>query len=96
MPKQTFDPKLPAGFNYSVKNGEMILNFYCDCCNKEVKVSKIIEGKQDHYQSIFDSLKHDMDGSFYRCNDCGFLICEDCWNKREQKCKNCPICVLAH
>jgi len=97
MTQETFDPKLPSGFNYSIKNGEMILNFFCDCCLEEIKVSKKLQEKieklEKSFQEIFDDLKDEMDGRFFRCDQCSFLICKSCWDNREEKCKDCPICI---
>ncbi len=95
MVKEIFDPKLPTGFNYSIKNEEMILNFFCDCCHEEIKVSKKLQKKieslEKSFQEVFDDLKKEMDGRFYRCDQCKFLICSDCWENRNTKCKNCTI-----
>jgi hypothetical protein len=98
MTDKTFDPKLPMGFNYSVKNDEMSIHFYCDCCSTEIKVSQRIEdnngASKKPYCDIFESLKKELDGQFYRCDECNFLICQTCWENKESKCKNCPLCVL--
>lgn len=95
---KTFDPKLPVGFHYSVKNNEMIVHFFCDCCNNEVKVSKRLKDKIDalekNYQDVFNELKKELDDKFFRCENCNLLICEECWDNRETKCKNCPICFV--
>ncbi len=97
MAKETIDLKLPTGFNYQVKNGEMTLNFFCDCCGNEVKVSRKLQEKieklEKSFHDIFDELKKDMDGKFHRCEQCALLICQKCWDNREEKCKDCPICV---
>ena len=83
-----------TGFNYSVKNGEMNLNFFCDCCGNEVKVSKpfLTNNGQDQ-NKVFNTLKEEMDGKFHRCTQCGLLVCQECWENREKKCANCPICI---
>ncbi len=98
MTQETFDPKLPSGFNYTIKSGEMILNFFCDCCHEEVKVSKKLQEKieklEKSFQEVFDDLKDEMDGKFFRCGQCNFLICKNCWDNREEKCKDCPICIV--
>ncbi|MHA1629234.1 MAG: hypothetical protein ACTSXO_09545 [Candidatus Heimdallarchaeota archaeon] len=97
MSDDTFDPKLPIGFNYSLKNGELSIQFFCDCCHSEIKVSQKLqqdlEVVEKSLANIFDDLKKELDGKFHRCEQCGFLICEKCWNARHQKCIECPICI---
>ena len=89
------DLKLTAGFNYSVKNGEMNLNFFCDCCGTEVVVQKpLCDGKETlEAHEVFDILKKDMEGQFHRCEKCGLLICQGCWDKKDTRCEDCEICV---
>ncbi|NHJ05706.1 MAG: hypothetical protein EAX90_12850 [Candidatus Heimdallarchaeota archaeon] len=83
-----------TGFNYSVKNGEMTLNFFCDCCGNEVKVSEpFLPNNNKDQNEVFANLKKDMDGKFHRCEKCGLLVCQKCWDNREKKCTECPICV---
>ena len=98
MTKESFDPKLTTGFNYILKNCEMILNFICDCCNHEIKVTKkYLEesaGLDNSIQKTFNDLKKEMDRRFYRCKKCGFLICPECWKNREKKCPNCNRCKV--
>ncbi|MBN1328400.1 MAG: hypothetical protein JXA54_02895 [Candidatus Heimdallarchaeota archaeon] len=97
MLNESFDAKLPKGFNYTIKNDEMVIHFYCDCCTKEIKVSKKLkEGKEEHcisFLEIFTDLKKELDGKFYRCEKCGFLICQKCWDSKETRCSNCSICI---
>ena len=97
MTKDSFDPKLPKGFHYLVKNGEMIIQFLCDCCGNEIKLSKKLKEKSDDieksFEDVFFDLKSKLDNRFHRCSDCGLLICEDCWDNRETKCKDCPFCT---
>lgn len=97
MTEETFDPKLPMGFHYSIKNGEMIIHFFCDCCGNEIKVSQKlkekIEALEKSFEEVFEDLKTELDDQFHRCNDCGFLICDNCWDNRNVRCKDCPICV---
>jgi len=97
MADETFDPKLPIGFNYSLKNGELSIEFFCDCCHNEIKVSQKIKEQvktvERSLSIIFEELKKELDGKFHRCNQCGFLICENCWAERQVKCKECPICL---
>ncbi|MHA1557528.1 MAG: hypothetical protein ACTSPM_11420 [Candidatus Heimdallarchaeota archaeon] len=82
-----------SGFNYSVKSGEMTLNFFCDCCGEEVKVTKIFDPTVEKDQHVvFEHLKKDMDGKFYRCEQCKLLICQECYDNREVKCAECTIC----
>ncbi|NHJ86847.1 MAG: hypothetical protein FK734_15400 [Asgard group archaeon] len=97
MTDESFDPKLPKGFHYSIKNGEMVVNFFCDCCAEEIKVSKKLkesnEQQNKSFKDIFTDLKKDLDGMFHRCEKCGFLICQDCWNTKDERCSKCTICV---
>ncbi|MHA1212659.1 MAG: hypothetical protein ACTSSH_09375 [Candidatus Heimdallarchaeota archaeon] len=97
MDEKSFDPKLPKGFNYSVRSGEMYVTFFCDCCGNEVKVSRKMDTKNESpeksFQVTFDNLKIELDSKFHRCTDCSFLICPTCWENREEKCKDCPICI---
>ncbi|NHJ47074.1 MAG: hypothetical protein FK733_04730 [Asgard group archaeon] len=97
MSGKTFDPKLPMGFHYQIKNGEMIINFVCDCCNNDIRVSQKLKEKietlEKGFQEVFDDLKDELDGKFHRCDDCDFLICQNCWDNRHEKCKNCPMCI---
>jgi hypothetical protein len=85
-----------TGFNYILKDEKMILKFYCDCCNKEVKVeetiNKVPTKKQDK-NDLFMSLKQQMDSKFHRCEYCNFLVCEECWSQKDIKCAECPICL---
>lgn len=83
-----------TGFNYSVKNGEMRLNFFCDCCGNEVKVSEpFLPNSNKDQNEVFANLKKDMDGKFHRCEKCGLLVCQNCWDNRDKKCAECPICI---
>jgi hypothetical protein len=95
--EESFDAKLPMGFQYQVKNGEMFINFVCDCCKNEIKVSRKLKQKIEElkkgFHEIFDELKTELDGKFHRCDECSFLICQNCWENRHTKCKNCPMCL---
>lgn len=82
-----------SGFNYSVRSGEMSLNFFCDCCGNEVKVSFPYNKETQNQQRTFDLLKKEMHGKFHRCVKCGLLVCQECWDKRESKCVSCPVCI---
>ncbi len=96
MTKELLAEDFTNGFNYSVKSGEMKLNFFCDCCGDEVKVSKTFNpnaGKKQH--ELFESLKKEMCGKFYRCVQCNMLICQNCYDNREVKCADCPICITS-
>lgn len=84
---------LTTGFNYIVKSNEMSLSFFCDCCGHEVKVSNPYNSKKQERNEVFNTLKEKMDGKFHRCFKCGLLVCESCWENREIKCAECPICV---
>ncbi|HUT80577.1 MAG TPA: hypothetical protein VMZ29_05170 [Candidatus Bathyarchaeia archaeon] len=99
MVDETFDPKLPKGFNYSVKNDEMVIHFYCDCCTNEINVSrKIKEGRDEQnksFKDVFTELKKDLDEKFHRCEKCGFLICQKCWDTKDTRCSKCTICITS-
>ncbi|MFW9922181.1 MAG: hypothetical protein ACFFDW_02720 [Candidatus Thorarchaeota archaeon] len=94
MSKQKIAEDFTTGFNYSIKSGEMTLSFYCDCCGNEVKVSKEFNCERDDKTSNFEMLKGQMDGKFHRCEKCGLLVCQQCWDNRETKCSSCPICIV--
>ena len=97
MSKKAFDIKLTAGFSYAVKNGVMNLNFFCDGCGSEVVVDKPL-CEENSYRILetheaFDILKKDMEGKFHRCEKCGLLICQSCWDSKDTRCKECEVCV---
>ncbi|MHA1124039.1 MAG: hypothetical protein ACTSO7_04680 [Candidatus Heimdallarchaeota archaeon] len=97
MSKKAIDIKLTAGFSYAVKNGIMNLNFFCDCCTKMIAVSKPL--RDDKSKKILDTheafniLKNDMKGKFHRCEKCNLLICQDCWDNKDTRCKDCEVSV---
>ena len=95
MSKEVTDIKLTAGFSYSVKDGVMNLNYFCDCCGSKVIVYKPLrEGKETlETHEVFDILKKDMASKFYRCEKCGLLICQSCWDNKDTKCKECEVCI---
>ena len=93
MKQQLKAEDFTSGFNYSIKSGEMNLNFFCDCCGNEVKVSTQYNSEIDDQQQIFDKLKNDMHGKFVRCSQCNLLVCQECWDNRNTKCTDCKICV---
>jgi len=95
MSKKMTDMKLTAGFSYSVKNGEMNLNFFCDCCGSEVIVHKpLSEGEESlETHEVFNILKKNMAGKFHRCEKCGLLICQSCWDNKDTKCEECEVCI---
>jgi len=97
MSKKAADIKLTAGFSYTVKNGVMNLNFFCDCCGSEVVVEKALCEKNSNKtletHEVFDILKKDMEGKFHRCEKCGLLICQSCWDNKDTRCKECEVSV---
>lgn len=93
MSKELLAEDFTNGFNYSVKSGAMTLNFFCDCCGEEVKVSKTFNPNIDKNQhEMFQSLKKDMCSKFHRCSQCNLLICQNCYDNRDVKCAECSIC----
>ena len=94
MSKELLAEDFTNGFNYSVKSGEMTLDFFCDCCGHDVKVSKTFDPNVEINQhELFEELKKDMCGKFHRCEQCNFLICQGCYDNRDVKCAECSICV---
>lgn len=92
MSKEQISEAFTNGFNYSVKSGEMTLNFFCDCCGSEVKVSKTFNPNVEKNQhEIFECLKKEMDGKFHRCEQCNLLVCQDCYDKKDVRCAKCTI-----
>ena len=84
------------GFNYSVKNGKMTLAFFCDCCGSEVKVEKSFDPNVAQNQhELFEHLKDEMDGKFHRCYKCQLIVCQECYEKQDTRCKGCTVCVPA-
>ena len=91
QPKEDFT----AGFSYAVRDGEMILDFYCDCCGKKVHNKRKLTEEQlasENKHTVFVAIKKELDDQFHRCSACGFLICSECWDKKDLKCKDCPTC----
>jgi hypothetical protein len=43
-------------------------------------------------QEVFKELQNELKEQLYKCSFCGYLVCNECWEQREDKCKSCPAC----
>lgn len=89
------DKLLTEGFTYSIKNGKMSLCYFCDCCGHKISATTDIPNKPTNKinkQELFNELMNEMNSKFHECEECNYLVCNNCWENRHEKCKDCPLC----
>ena len=96
--------ELTAGFCYTRTKEAMTLRYICDCCGNSYEATRAIpqeamktEQKNDQdlpsiYQQFFLELYKEMSANFYHCNYCDKIICQTCWDRKDEMCPKCPLC----